>query len=266
MEMGKTILFRKFDKSSEQELKIASNYFRVSELRSNVGSNQLVIARYSALPYYNELEEDLHNCGSILINSYKQHRYVADLGNWIEDLVDLTPQTWSRLEDVPDDGPFIVKGETNSKKSSWLTNCFAVDKRHAVDIACLLMDDSVISTQHIYIRKYIPLVKLIDGLNGMPVTEEYRFFVCDGNIISSGYYWSNYSEDLNSIPNPNSVPQEFLQKVINRIKDKIRFVVIDVAKTQSGDWIVIELNDAQMSGLSDNSPDILYYNLSKTLI
>lgn len=37
--------------------------------------------------------------------------------------------------------------------------------------------------------------------------------------------------------------------------------MIDVAQTESGDWIVIELNDGQMSGLSENNPEILYKNL-----
>jgi hypothetical protein len=57
------------------------------------------------------------------------------------------------------------------------------------------------------------------------------------------------------------VPQEFIQKVIDRVKDKVNFFVMDIAKTQSGDWIVVELNDGQMSGLSENDPNVLYKNL-----
>jgi hypothetical protein len=38
-----------------------------------------------------------------------------------------------------------------------------------------------------------------------------------------------------------------------------------VAKTQSGEWIVIELNDGQMAGLSDNDPSVLYHNLKVRL-
>lgn len=39
------------------------------------------------------------------------------------------------------------------------------------------------------------------------------------------------------------------------------FYVIDVAKTVYGEWIVIEMNDAQMSGLSMVEPIELYTNL-----
>jgi len=41
--------------------------------------------------------------------------------------------------------------------------------------------------------------------------------------------------------------------------------VVDVARTESGEWIVIELNDGQQSGLSDNDPDQLYSNMKKML-
>ena len=40
---------------------------------------------------------------------------------------------------------------------------------------------------------------------------------------------------------------------------------IDVAQTESGEWIVVELNDGQMSGLSENNPEVLYKNLTTVL-
>jgi len=36
-------------------------------------------------------------------------------------------------------------------------------------------------------------------------------------------------------------------------------------KTKSGDWIVIELNDGQQSGLSYIEPELFYQELSKCL-
>jgi len=183
--MNNQILFRK--SGFEDEFKIASKYFPCIERRTEVLPNNLVIARYSALPFYKELEEDVETLGSKLINSFHQHQYISDLGNWANDLGDLTPKTWHRLEDIPEKGPFVVKGATNSKKFEWQTKMFAVDKRAAIDVACQLMNDGVIGEQKIYVRQYIPLVKFIDGIQGMPVTEEYRIFTCDGEILSSGY-------------------------------------------------------------------------------
>ena len=41
--------------------------------------------------------------------------------------------------------------------------------------------------------------------------------------------------------------------------------VVDVAKTASGEWIVVELNDGQQSGLSCCNPIELYSNISRVL-
>lgn len=249
-----------------QELEAAELNFDVVNLRSKVPPGSLVIARYSALPYYRELEADLLSHGSEMINTHRQHRYVADLGNWVEDLSGMTPKTWNRLEDVPEsEAPFIVKGETNSKKFSWDTHFFAPSKQDAVRIACDLMDDGLLCDQKIYVRKYVKLVKLMDGLRGMPISEEYRFFALDGKIVCGGFYWSNYVDDLGEEPSANCVPREFLDAVLEKIGNKVRFVVIDVARLESGEWIVVELNDGQMSGLSCNDPELLYCGLKTVL-
>ena len=41
------------------------------------------------------------------------------------------------------------------------------------------------------------------------------------------------------------------------------FFVLDIAKTESGDWILVEINDGQMSGLSMCNPHQLYSKLQQ---
>lgn len=238
-------------------------------ITSRLGANRgdLIIARYSALPFYHDLENDLLRVGALMVNSYKQHRYAADLENWVGDLQDVTPETWRELPDVPNDAfPIIVKGETNSKKFLWDTHCFAKDRRSAAEVTCRLMDDGVIADQHIYYRKYIPLKTYMVGLRGLPVTKEFRVFVCNAKVVSAGYYWSNHYEDLSEKPSTEEIPKQFLDDVISRVGMKIPFYAVDVAQKQDGGWIVIELNDGQQSGLSMNDPEVLYKNLKSTLI
>jgi hypothetical protein len=268
--MNATILYRVDSDIKDFDIELAAmqQYFpctphrTVEELKGT-----LVIGRYSVLPFYKDLEDDLRVVGSSLINTYWQHQYIADMQNWVGDLEGLTPQTWFRPEDLPDNGgPFIVKGATNSRKWLWATHMYAENKRAAIEVYSRLLDDSLISTQDIYFRKYVPLKRFFTGMNGLPITEEYRFFTCDGYILSGGYYWSNYVDEFESgIPRPSNVPLEFLQKVINQVKHGARFIVVDVARTESGDWIVIELNDGQQSGLSENDPLELYKNLRNVL-
>lgn len=261
------ILFREgAGMMDENELAAAKKHFVTVKSRMSVSGNSLVIGRYSVLPYYSELENDLNSVGAKLINSYGEHRYVADLQNYAADLDELTPKTWS-WRDFPylPDMPLVVKGETNSKKDKWNTHMFAPTKADAIAVYQRLMDDSLLSRQQIYVREYVPLKKLGVGLYEQPITVEFRFFVLHGKVVSSGFYWSNHLGDIQEVPSPSMVPQEFLEAAIDRVKDNVSFFVMDVALTESGRWIVVELNDGQMSGLSENDPNVLYGNMKKLL-
>jgi len=262
--MNTKILYRELD--FKHEFEDASKYFECINRRSKIQKDELIIGRYSVLPYYNELQDDVDYIGAKLINTYKQHRFVADLWNWYYWLSEYTPKTYNRLEDVPDTTTcgYVVKGETNSKKNLWDTHMFAASKKDAINIYCDLQNDGLLGHQQIYIREYVPLETYLIGLRGLPITKEFRVFVCNGQVISKAFYWSNYVEDIpGGEPSADEIPNSFLYKIIDRIGKNIDFYVIDVAKTQSGKWIVIELNDGQMSGLSCNKPEILYKNLFK---
>ncbi len=264
--MHPVIYYRSGRDVSEDEVLSMQKHFDCVTSRMNVKAGDLCIARYSCWPYYKDLEEDLESIGAKLINTYRQHRWIADIGNWVEDLKGLTPDTWRRLEDVPEDAfPIIVKGETNGKKFLWDTHFFAKDRTAACDVRSRLQDDGLISNQWLYFRRFVPLKTYLTGFRGVPISKEFRVFVCDGVVLSKAYYWSNYFEDLPEKPDVNDIPIDFLQQVISCIGNRARFYVVDVAQTEKGDWIVIELNDGQMSGLSENDPDVLYTNLKSVL-
>jgi len=269
--MKPIILFRN-DVDWRQEAEVAKKHFTCIDSRMLLKDN-LVIARFSALPFYKEQENDFAYAGCQMINTYEQHMYIADLGNWYMDLSGFTPRTWNLLHAIPDDGPFVLKGETNSKKFFWNSHMFAKYKKAAIEVHGRLMADSMLQYQKIYIRQYVPLEVLADGLQGLQVTREYRFFVYKNKILSGGFYWSSHSEDIraNGISiDPDEVPLDFLNAIIDKVQntelsEPPTYYVIDVAKTAAGEWILIELNDGQQSGLSDNDPDVLYKNLREAL-
>ena len=252
---------------TELELLSAQKYFHCVNSRMLCQDNSIVIPRYSLWPYAKELELDLSYKNCKLINSYSQHRYVADLREYYQDLSDLTPRTWFRMEDVPDNvGPVILKGETKSRKDKWNKLMYAENKKSAIEVYSELLDDGYLEGQNIYIREYVPLKKLMnDPFGGAPITKEFRFFVFNKKVVASGFYWSNFVEDLDIVPNPTEIPLSFLNKVISVVDDKINFYVIDVAETNSGEFIVVELNDGCSAGLSECKPDELYKNMKKIL-
>jgi hypothetical protein len=259
------VVFIRTTLAQEDERLAAARHFPIVERRTAIPSGSLVVARYSALPFYEELEADLETLGSKLLNTYRQHCYVADLRNWYYDLGDFTPRTWFALDQIPDEGPFVLKGATNSKKQQWDTHMFAADKRAAIDVFGRLCDDGYVGHQAIYVRKYVPLKRLMTGLNGLPVSEEYRVFVLDGEIVSGAFYWQSFADDIDPLPQFSEVPRDWLDPIIKIVAQKIRFFVIDVARTEAGDWIVVELNDGQQSGLSCINGDVFYGRLREML-
>lgn len=255
------ILFRG-SLAEENELEIAKKYFPVIEQRSHItGDYDLVIPRYAALPYYKELEYDIEYLGSHILNSYKQHSYVANIHNWYHDLVGITPRTWFYLDQLPNIGQFVLKGATNSKKHSWNTMMFANNKREAIDVYGRLSNDSMIGTQDICIREYVPLNKLADGFNGLPISEEYRFFVLNEKVLGKGFYWSSHWDILENKTNVEDVPESFIKQIIEIVSPNINGFVFDVARTAAGEWILIELNDLQQSGPSMVDLNMLYSNM-----
>lgn len=263
-----TVLLYRESLLDPEELAVAEKYFDCTPYRTEVPRDSLVIGRYSVLPFYKEQADDMANIDSELINSPRQHDFIADLSQWaMEDgpLHGLTPRSWMRLIDVPDGGPYVLKGKTNSKKFQWDTHMYAADKKAAAEVYYRLLDDTLIGQQDIFIREYVPFKKLMTGLKGMPVTMEFRFFVAFGEILSGAFYWSSHVEDLEITPDPSMVPRDFLNKVIDNIKEFANFVVIDVGQLEDGSWMVVELNDGQMSGLSENDPHVMYRRLSEVV-
>lgn len=269
--MRHVVLYRRCNNLKDDDLEVEALQaagFVLLHRRTEVQKDDLVVARYSCLPMYNEYAADMEYVGATLLNNAAQHDYVADLNNWVMDLKELTPETWRRLEDLPEEGPFVLKGGTNSRKGQWKTHMFAEDKKTAIEVYSRLSDDSLIGRQPIYIRKFVPLYTYYHDIVGMPVTKEFRFFVCDQQVLCGAYYWSSHVEELSTPPSITEVPNQFMQEAIKRISSNPnapRAYGIDVGLKEDGTPIVVELNDLQMSGLSENSPFLFYRNLKRQL-
>lgn len=68
------------------EIASSAEFFPTFRERTRIQKDDLVIGRYSVLPFFADLQADVDYVGATLINNLRQHRYVADMRNWCEDL------------------------------------------------------------------------------------------------------------------------------------------------------------------------------------
>lgn len=257
------ILFRS-NLSTKYELEISQQYCQIETQRSNC-KDSLVVGRYSVLPYYKELETDLTNNGCRLINSYQFHKWIADF-EYYDLLKEYTFESWNgdNFYLCKHPGPFVVKGTTNSRKHQWNKMMFAENKRKALDISHELANDSMIGEQGIIYRKYEPLKTYELGLHDLPFSNEWRFYCLGNEILDYGYYWSN-AQKVDYIIDPVAI--DFVKNIMKIVSAEWGnvFYVVDVAEKETGGWIMVELNDGQMSGPSENDLHKLYSNLARLL-
>jgi hypothetical protein len=264
--MDPIILFRR-ELEHAEEIGAANNHFKVVFNRNNPEiKNKLVIPRYSALPYYRELEEDLEFCGAKLINSVVQHRWIAEY-YYYEQLAKFMPKSWddNNFSYSNFQGPFVVKGKTNSRKNRWKQQMFAETREKASLVANELAVDSLIGEQGIVYKEYIPLKTFEYGINGLPFSNEFRFFILKDKIIDYGYYWLIAGDEAKKQAKLDNDAFKLIEGVIDIAKDFANFYVVDIAEKVNGGWIVVELNDGSQSGLSCIDEDRFYKKLHEAI-
>lgn len=198
---------------------VARSGVRAAENRTAARHGDIVIPRYSVLPRPREFYADLQALGATPVNTLRQHRFLASLPDWFEVLQELTPRTWTRLEDAPD-APMVVKGGTNSLKWAWNEGMFARSWVEAIDVVTRILSYSYLGDQGLCFRQFVPL-RSVQGMvhpNGLPISEEYRFFFVGEQVVASGFYWRDYLDYEGEEFHPREVPSGFLDEVASKRK------------------------------------------------
>lgn len=261
--MRRVFLYRSFEAEGlSVELDAAQNAgFVLVTDRDEIRAGDVVLPRF--YPFYNYLADELSERGAVLLNV--QHDWVSDIREWFPVLGSLTPMTWNSVDEVIAsgyDGSFFVKGIDKSMKVDFERFCFARDLESLpVTIANLV--EALPVEQPIVIRAFERLASYgVSPVSGMPISHEFRCFVYNGVLLTSGFYWDAVRRqgDIDVVyPDP---PMTFIEAAIAAVGDRVSFYSLDVALTERGEWIVIEVNDGVLSGLSANDPVMLYSQLA----
>jgi hypothetical protein len=198
-----------------------------------------------------------------LINTPEEYKMCHYLPLSYEFIKELTPMTkWIEINGSVDfekvfeltesfnDYPIIVKDYVKSQKHNWTEACFiprASDKDSVKKVVSKFIElqGSELNVGLVF-RKYEDLEFLTNhSKSKMPLTKEFRLFFLNGRIIQNFNYWDegDYGETKPDL-------KEFEQFGKN-VKSK--FFTMDIAKKKDGSWIIMELGDAQVSGLPDNA-------------
>ncbi|NOS91896.1 MAG: ATP-grasp domain-containing protein [Cyclobacteriaceae bacterium] len=211
-----------------------------------------------------------------LINTAREYQNCHYLPDSLQFIESRTPRTiYQRIENEQNisdliektkmfgNSPVIIKDYVKSEKHHWHTACFVENANDQLKLKSSLDKLMELRGKHlnegIVVRAYVDLSDLTThSKSGMPLKEEYRLFFCNHQLLGAYPYWEE---------GEYKTVQPDLNEWITLAKQvESNFFSMDIAKTKSGKWIVIELGDGQVAGIPDRVEKQLFYAALKKLL
>lgn len=224
------------------------------------------IGRFGVTDDYADLYGSLKSEGVSLIHTPEQHLLASELTHWYPFLEDITPRSvWF---DAPPQAeeierhfsyPVFVKGSRQTSKHK--ANLSIVRSRAEYEFAIAeYRSDPILHWQPFVCREFIELrpVSVRQHTEKIPPSFEFRTFWWRGECVGSGVYWADFAS-YSWTDAEKLAALEVARKALERLD--VIFLVVDVAQTVSGEWIVIECNDGQESGYAAIAPIGLWQNI-----
>ena len=165
---------------------------------------------------------------------------------WTEAGEDLSPPHLMARLRVFGDSPVIIKDWVKSRKHEWHEACFIPSAADAAAVARVIGRFLELQGEDLNIglvfREFVSLAPLAaHPKSGMPLAKEFRLFFWHGQLVSASRYWdaAEYADD--------ALPLDHFQALAQKVGSP--FFTMDVAQKTDGEWIVVELGDAQVAEL-----------------
>jgi len=212
---------------------------------------------------YRSLEDEVNSHGYSLITNTNQYLEALLLPNWHPRVADLTPPAIWTWDADPEEAweaakrlgppPYIIKDHTKSCKEAWVEACYVPPKARKAKFIQICQEMVELRGERfetgIVVRPEVPLARLAVHYTGVPLYDEYRLIFWHGKMILSAAY--------NDIEGADTDFTKFA-----RLGERIAsdYFVADVARTKSGDLILIEINDGGTSGFPPTLHPIEFYS------
>ena len=204
-----------------------------------------------------------------LLNDAEQYRRAHHLPDSYPTISDYTPKTvWTTSGSTFDvtavmtmlapfgKAPLIVKDYVKSQKHYWNEACFIPSAADQEAVQSVVTKFIELQGDHLagglVFREWVEFEPLTThSKSGMPLTKEFRIFFLDGRPLLTVEYWGE-GEYHDEKP-----PTDVFMDVAPRIES--RFFTMDVARRTDGQWIIMELGDAQVAGLPERLDPNRFY-------
>jgi hypothetical protein len=151
------------------------------------------------------------------------------------------------------EGPWIVKDHIKSAKQRWHSACFipAGADRTTFEEVCqnFLAYRKENFARGFVIKKYVELRKLDESAFGSPLCEEYRLFFWRHQLLVSAAY-----DRVGGSETDFARYEEVARRFTNQ------FITIDVARTEAGNWLILEAGDGGVSALPPKLDALKFYS------
>ncbi|MFD0715503.1 ATP-grasp domain-containing protein [Paenibacillus sp. GCM10027626] len=202
--------------------------------------------------------------GHYFPNSYEAIRSVTPLSIWLDK--QSIEESWGKVQElllIFGNKPIIIKDYVKSRKHEWEEACYipdASDRRHVQHVVGNLLErQGAELSGGVVFREFVELEQLLNHpKSGMPLSNEFRLFFLNHNLLLSTEYWDevSYAQEM-----PRLEPFVEVAQGIDS-----RFFTVDIAKTRKGDWVVIEVGDGQVSGLPGHTNIEAFYRSLQALL
>jgi hypothetical protein len=265
-----TLVFNFEDLTSEDRYEQATR-----KIKPAAGNKKVIYRGWMLTPkQYALLYNNLLKKNYKLINTVEQYQNCHYLPDSLQFIEGRTPKTiFKKIEDahsidklvtaakVFGSNPVILKDYVKSEKHDWETACFVPDATDAAQlkrsVEKLIELRGKYLNEGIVIRAFIELNALtIHSKSGMPLTEEYRLFFFNKKLLGIYDYWE---EGTYNISRPDTAEFEMIASTIDN-----NFFTMDIARQKDGQFIIIELGDAQVAGLPDKLNKAEFYKTLKS--
>jgi hypothetical protein len=222
------------------------------------------VARLGAAPDYRRRYERLLEWNVRLVHTPEEYDLTSNLPLWYPRISRLTPKsiwyehppTVAEIE-AEFQWPVFLKGERQTSKHDRTLSIISGPEhfRTAMD---RWKNDDILHWQKVVCRQFTELRQVApDDGKALPKTFEFRTFWWKQTCVGIGRYWTSETYALTSEERLGLL--EIGRQAAAALD--VTFLVIDLAMTAAGDWIVIECNDGQDFGYGGVSPFLLWQNV-----